>query len=67
MRKRFADVTEQIAIIGENTMEEAPKIVRYDGVANRNLPKGIVSFKGIGNVFLHPYAVNIRKVTRSNL
>lgn len=64
--KGFANVTDQITILANNAVEEAPKIVRYDGVVQGELPKDMVRviFNGITVEFNESMTERVMEILR---
>ncbi len=66
MGKGFANVTEQITLLTNNVVEEAPRIVRYDGVVQGELPKDMVrvTFNGIMVEFSESLTERVMEILR---
>lgn len=66
MGKGFANVTEQITLLSGNAVEEAPKIIKYDGVVQGELPKDMVrvTFNGITVEFNESLTERVMEILR---
>lgn len=66
MGKEFANMTEQITLLTNNVVEKAPRIIRFDGVVQGELPKDIirVTFNGITVEFSESLTERVMEILR---